>query len=121
MIAGIGNDVVEIGRIEKNMEKQAFLHYVFTDQELAIANHSPAFLAGNFAVKESVSKALGTGFRGFSPKEVEVLRDTLGKPYVNLLGAAKEAAEKQGILRFFVTISDTQELAFAVAVAEKDR
>ena len=69
-------------------------------------------------MKEAVAKAMGTGFLGFKIREIEVLRDELGKPYVNLYGNAKLKQEELGIKAFFVSISDTKEYVSAVAVAE---
>ena len=90
----------------------------YTEKEQELAKNSPACLAGNFAVKEAVAKALGTGFRGFGPGDVEVLRDDLGKPYVVLYGGARKRAEELGVTQVHVSITDTKEMAAAVAVAE---
>ena len=77
-------------------------------------------LAGTFAVKEAVAKVFGTGFRGFELKDVEVLRDELGKPYVVLHGNAKLLAEEKRIRKIEVSISNTKEHAMAFAVGEGD-
>ena len=87
MILGVGTDLVEISRIERACRKDHFVKGVFTDRESRQAMGSASKLAGSFAVKEAVAKALGTGFRTFMPIDVEVLRDPLGKPYVILMGA----------------------------------
>lgn len=118
MIKGIGMDMVEVSRIEKACGKEHFLNRVFTAEEVIRFRKFPVKLAGNFAVKEAVAKVLGTGFRGFCPIDVEVLRDDLGKPYVNLYGSARELQEKLGITSVFVTITNEKEYACAVAVAE---
>lgn len=76
-------------------------------------------LAGTFAVKEAVSKALGTGFRSFGPREIEVLRDDLGKPFVRLHGGAKKLAEELAIQQIHVSITNTAEYAAAFAVGER--
>lgn len=76
-------------------------------------------LAGNFAVKEAVSKALGTGFREFMPIDIEVLRNELGKPYVNLYGGAAKRAFELNVGIIYVTITNTKEYAQAFAVAEE--
>ena len=89
MIVGIGTDLIEIARIEKACRKQAFLSRIYTEEECRLAGGSISRLAGNFAVKEAVSKALGTGFRAFMPIDIEVLRNELGKPYVNLYGGVR--------------------------------
>ena len=118
MIIGIGNDLIENERIKKAYEKDAFLSYVFTKAEIELINKKKESAAGNWAVKESVAKAMGTGFSGIRIKEIEVLRDNNGKPYVNLYGKALERQKELGIKRFFVSISDTKEYTSAVAVAE---
>ena len=111
MIVGIGTDLIEIARIEKACRKQAFLSRIYTEEECR--------LAGNFAVKEAVSKALGTGFREFMPIDIEVLRNELGKPYVNLYGGAAKRAFELNVGIIHVTITNTKEYAQAFAVAEE--
>ena len=74
--------------------------------------------ADNFAVKESVSKMLGTGFTGIKPIDIEVLRDSKGKPYVNMYGACLEKSIELGIRKVFVTISNTKEFSMAFVVGE---
>ncbi len=69
-------------------------------------------------MKEAVAKVFGTGFSSFGPAEIEVLRDGRGKPYVVLLGGAKELADRLGIERIHVSITNTRELAAAFAVGE---
>ena len=88
MLTGVGCDLIEIERMKKACEKEAFLLRVYTEEERRQADGRPSVLAGTFAVKEAVAKVLGTGFRTFMPKDVEVLRDELGKPYVLLHGNA---------------------------------
>lgn len=116
MVVGIGNDIVEVSRF-KNL-KERFIERCYTEQEIQTAQGRVAFLAANFSVKESVSKAFGTGVRGFGIKDIEVLRDDLGKPYVVLHGKAEKLAQDLGIVRIFVSISDTKDLVITMAVAE---
>lgn len=118
MIVGIGNDIIEIERIKKACNREAFLRRVYTENEIEQSMRKPSYLAGCFAVKESVSKAFGTGIRDFDINEIEVLRDELGKPFVNLSGQAKSIARKLGIEKLHVTISNTTILVFATVVAE---
>ena len=75
-------------------------------------------LAGDFACKEAVAKCFGTGFRGFRPIDVEVLRDELGKPYIVLHGGARTLFEELGGRSIQVSISDTKELVIALAILE---
>ena len=118
MIIGIGNDMIEIERVRKACSKATFLTRYFTTKEINLLGNKTISLAGNFCVKESVAKAFGTGFREFSPIDIEVLRDELGKPYVNLYGKAEEVAIGLGIKRIHVSITNLKELAAAVVVLE---
>lgn len=118
MLIGTGCDLIELERIKKACEKEAFLSRVYTDEERRQAEGRPSVLAGNFAVKEAVAKVLGTGFRTFMPKDIEVLRDSLGKPYVNLYGGAEALAREKKISRIEVSISNTKDYAMAFAVGE---
>lgn len=118
MVIGVGTDLVEIQRMKRACERDSFMAYTFTDQERRQAKESISSLAGDFAVKEAVAKALGTGFRGFGPKDIEALRDELGKPYVRLYGGAQRRARYLGIQDIQVSISNTRDYAAAFAVAQ---
>lgn len=118
MILGVGTDMIEIERIKKACEKEAFLLRIYTAEECRQAEGNPVRLAGNFAVKEAVSKVLGTGFRSFWANDIEVLRDELGKPYVKLYGGAKVRFDQLGMERIEVSISNTKIYALAFAVGE---
>ena len=118
MIVGIGNDIIEIERIKKACSRKSFLEHCYTGEEIAQLGTSYLSLAGNFCVKEAVAKSMGTGFRTFGLTDIEVLRDALGKPYVQLYGGAKKQAEALGIRRIHVSISNLKDIASAVAVAE---
>ena len=97
MILGIGVDIIEIDRIEKAIKKQnKFLEKIFTNKEIEYFQNRKMnieVIAGNFAAKEAISKALGTGFRGISFLDIEVLRDELGKPLVNIENKIKKNIE----------------------------
>lgn len=118
MILGVGTDMIEIERIKKACEKEAFLMRIYTAEECRQADGNPVRLAGDFAVKEAVSKVLGTGFRNFWTSDIEVLRDELGKPYVRLYGGARERFEEMGMERILVSITNTKIYATAFAVGE---
>lgn len=120
MLIGVGCDLIEIERVKKACEKEAFLTRIYTERERRQAKGDPRVLAGTFAVKEAVAKVFGTGFRDFMPVHVEVLRDPLGKPYVELHAGAEMKAEKLGIRTIEVSISDTKDHAMAFAVGEGD-
>ena len=118
MLTGVGCDLIEIERVKKACEKEAFLMRVFTENERRQADGKPSVLAGTFAVKEAVAKVFGTGFRRFMPIDVEVLRDEMGKPYVVLHGNAQVVAEEKKIWKIEVSISNTEVHAMAFAVGE---
>ena len=86
MILGVGTDIIEIDRIKNAIDNTpGFLEKVFTEREVEELSKNTLrveSVAGNFAVKEAVSKAVGTGIRGFSFRDIEVFRDELGKPIV---------------------------------------
>ncbi len=117
MIYGVGCDIIETRRVIKSCEKESFLNYVYSGSERAAFGGNPSKLASNFAVKEAFSKALGTGVRGFRMNEVSVLRDELGKPYLELSGEAQKTVNRLG-LTAHVSISDTSELKQAFVVLE---
>ena len=119
MITGIGVDLIEVARVRKACEKDSFLRRCFTVREQELIQTDKNKAADNFAVKEAVAKMFGTGFRSFSLSDIEVLRDSAGKPYVILHGAAEELAKEQGITAIHVSISNTKEYANAFVVGEK--
>lgn len=119
MIKGIGTDIIEIDRIAKSAQKQSFLDRIYTKKEQSLfhgCNYQT--LAGNFAAKEAVAKALGTGFKGCAPVEIEVLRNENGKPYVILHGNARGIFESMEGRNIAVSISHNNESAVAFAVIE---
>lgn len=125
MIVGIGIDTVEISRIQKAVEKEAFQVRVFGEKELEMLDLSRKnkrcyeMAAGNFAGKEAVSKAFGCGISGVNLNEIQILRMSNGKPYVELLGDAKEKAKSLGIDAIHVTITNTDLVATTMVIAER--
>lgn len=119
MIIGIGTDIIEIERIEEAIKKnKKFLDKLFTkDENILFEKKSmrPEVIAGNFAAKEAISKALGTGIRGFSFKDIEVLRNELGKPIAKLNGNIESIV---GINDYKLNVSishnNTNAIAFAI-------
>ncbi len=118
MITGIGVDLIEINRVVQAYRKETFQKRYFTALEIELIRQDLKKAADNFAVKEAVSKMLGTGFRTFFPIDIEVLRNSEGKPYVNLYGAAAELAKAQGVSNIHVSISNTKDYANAFVVGE---
>ena len=103
----IGIDHVEISRIARAMKNPRFLARYFGEREIAFFERrgfSPASVAANFCAKEAFSKALGTGVRGFALREVELLREEGGRPYLAFSGRALALVRGSG-LRFEVSVS----------------
>ena len=124
-LAGIGVDMVEIARMEKVLERRPnFRMRVFTEQERTYCDRMarPAkHYAARFAAREAVLKALGTGFsRGIGFADVSVVRGEAGRPEAKLEGRAAEVAEELGVKEVALSISYTQDVAVANAVAVTD-
>jgi len=119
MIKGIGNDIIEISRIQGVITRQGqrFLDRVFTakEQQYCLQHKEPARnFAGRFAAKEAIVKALGTGFKdGLSWLDFEILNDDKGKPVVYLSTGALELFQNPVIM---ISISHCKEYATAVAI-----
>ncbi len=116
----IGIDIIEIVRIERALERwgERFLHRVYTEPELRRCRKKPSRLAGRFAGKEAVMKALGTGVKGISWREIEILAEPSGKPLVHLYGKAQEKAADLGLDKLAISLSDSKEYAIAFVVGE---
>lgn len=130
MIVGIGLDVVELGRMEKLLaggSGERFVARVLTDGEMArygtlSGRRAAEFVAGRFAVKEAVVKALGCGIgsaAGF--RDIEVLPDAAGKPCCRL---RPQVWERLGLTeadhRLHVAITHERSLAAATAIVERE-
>jgi len=115
MVTGVGTDIVEVDRIRESLDRHpGFRDRVLTaaEQEICFSGGDPAErVAGRFAAKEAVAKALG---RSLGWQDVEILADELGKPVVRLLNGASSAA---GGSRVMVSISHCRAYAVAYAVA----
>jgi holo-[acyl-carrier protein] synthase len=122
MIIGVGTDIVEIRRIKEAMERNdTFLEKLFNKEEIDYLKSRglrPEYVAGRFAAKEAVAKALGTGFRGFNFKDIIIDRTILGKPIVILRRKAKVIAEKSGNCVIHLSISHGEDNAIAYAILE---
>lgn len=125
-IVGHGVDIVKIARIEREVNAIAkqWTQFVFTNREREIATgyiDPIRYFAGGFAAKEAVSKALGTGFReSITWQFIEILRMPSGKPTVVLTGDALQLAQSEQITDILISLSYTEELAIASAIAVGD-
>ena len=116
MIYGIGVDTATVSRLQKSVQSDAFVQKVFSPQERALfvqRKEDPQVIAANFAAKEALSKALGTGlFQGFSMAEVQVLRKESKAPYFAFTGEMQALMHQQ---RLVAHLSLTHEGGFATA------
>lgn len=120
-VSGVGIDLVEVSRIEEAVGRfgDRFLERVYTEDELAycLERARPhVHLAARFAAKEAISKALGTGWRGFSWRDIEISNDELGAPRADLCGRAAKILAKSGGARVLLSISHTKDLAMAQVI-----
>jgi holo-[acyl-carrier protein] synthase len=128
MIIGLGNDMVDIRRIETTLETYGdrFVERIFTPVERAKSDrraNRAASYAKRFAAKEACSKALGTGFhKGVFWKDMGVVNDSFGKPTMQLTGGAKqrlvEITPKGKEAVIHVTITDDHPYAQAIVIIE---
>lgn len=122
MIAGIGIDSIEIERIAAAIRRNPGLkERLFTARELAQLpppGKEASRLATLFAGKEAVLKALGTGLKGHSWQQVEIIHNQEGKPQVALRGQALETARNLGITKIHISLSHDQSHGLAFCIAE---
>lgn len=125
MVIGIGVDIVEIPRLEMSLQRsgEIFMNHVYTNQERAnVPSNATArlcYLAGRWAAKEAVSKALGTGIgSACTMQDIDIINDDLGQPVIQLSGSAADTAEKKGVKFWHISISHEKGYAVAMVVAE---
>ncbi len=124
MIHGVGLDLVEVARVATLLERQgdAFLDRILHEAETGARERAsradgPAHIAGIFAAKEAVMKALGTGMAGAAFGEIEIRHHDGGQPFVALHGATGERARQRGIANWQLSITHSRTTAGAVAIA----
>jgi holo-[acyl-carrier protein] synthase len=119
-----GTDIIEIDRIKNSIESvDGFKNRVFTNWEIAYCENRKKAkyesYAARFAAKESVMKALGTGMaEGVGWKQIEILNNNKGKPYVVLTQRALEFFENIGAKSIDVSVSHCGAYAIAYAVID---
>ncbi|MGQ0457482.1 MAG: holo-ACP synthase [Hyphomicrobium sp.] len=126
MILGVGNDLCDIRRLEKTLDRYGdrFLLRVFTEEErrrAAERAHPARTLAKRFAAKEAMSKALGTGFRfGVYLRDIGVVNLPTGRPTLRLTGGALRQLQlltPDGCdPRIDLTLTDEYPLAEAIVI-----
>lgn len=114
-----GVDIIEIERVQRAISRwgDRFLDKVYTSAEIELCRGRAPELSARFAGKEAISKALGTGLVGISWREMEILSDRRGKPWVRLHGRAAARASKLGLSEFAISLSHSRDYAVAFVVA----
>ncbi len=126
MIRGIGTDIIEIERIKKLLDNfgEKFISRCFTRNEVeycqnaADTNLVTARFAVRFAGKEATAKALGTGFKSFGLKNIEIFAKENEMPEIRLNGKAKELAIRKKIDKMHISLSHEKRFAIAYVIAE---
>ena len=115
-----GVDLIEIARIEEAVSRHGkhYLERIYTPAEIELCGKRSESLAGRFAAKEAVAKALGCGIGDVDWKEIEILGDDQNAPVLHLYGKAMQKADELGLTNWSVSISHNQSqvVAFAVGV-----
>ncbi len=124
MIFGIGTDIIEVERIEKQLDKNSGLREkLFTPTEIAYCESKKnrgQHYAARFAAKEAFLKAIGTGWRdGLQFNEVEVTNDQLGKPAIVLYGKTKDFVAEINITNIQVSLTHIKDVVNAIVIVEK--
>lgn len=118
---GLGIDAVDIARFREVLARRpGMASRLFTDGERSYASglRDPApSLAARFAAKEAVMKALGVGIGAFRWQDVEVVRDSSGRPSLLLRGAAATLSDRKGVGKWHLSLTHTAALAEAVVAA----
>mgnify|MGYP005677522927 FL=1 len=124
MIFGIGTDIVEVKRIRNLDSLEKFADKILSLDELEvfksqIDEKKVTFLAKQFAAKEAVSKALGTGIgKDIRFNQIEILRNSDGKPYLNHDGMITTIFNDLGITKTHVSLSDEKKYVLAFVILE---
>ncbi len=122
----IGIDVVDINRFKKAVEERGelFIKKIYTEKEQTLGKNKKNYyehMAGKFAAKEAVKKALPDGAEiGLAWPEIEIMNAEDGKPYVVLHGQAKKLQEKFELTEIIVSISHTRDVAVSNAMVVKN-
>ena len=125
MIFGIGTDIVDINRIKSMDSLSTFANKILSENEIKVFSDleeekQATYLSKQFAGKEAISKAIGTGISGdIKFKEIEILRDERGRPIFNPVENLKEILANLGITKTHVSLSDEKDYAIAFAILEK--
>lgn len=121
MFIRTGTAIVELSRIRKSCKNKRFLSNYFSADEIRFfVSHklSTALIAENYCVKIAVAKAIGTGMRVIRARDITVLRDRLGSPFIIAEGYAKMLDEREGYV-INVSVDHCKHYAVANVIINK--
>ena len=112
----VGNDILLIKRMERSLKNPRFIARVFgIEEQKELSGRPSQSYAAAFSAKESFAKALGTGIRGFSFRDVQLLHNDLGAPYLKLDGNAKLIADEKN-MDFCMSVSHCSEYVNVIVI-----
>lgn len=114
----VGIDLIEIYRIKRSVDRHKFLERILGENEylqLKKRGFPLESVAANFCAKEAFIKCIGKLYKGFRYRDIELLRDDEGRPYINLNGAAQKIYKESGY-KFSVSVTHTKEYASCVII-----
>ena len=125
-IIGVGVDIVDNLRIKKSIKSKKFILRIYSKKEIDLSkkiHNKINYFAKRFAAKESLSKAIGIGFRkGLNFKDISILNDRYGKPYYELNNKAKELIStklKVKKIKISLSLADEKKYSIAFSVIHK--
>ena len=119
-IKGVGVDIVDNKRIKKSIRNKKFISRIFSKKEISLSkkiDDKINYFSKRFAAKESLSKAIGTGFRkGLNFNDISILNDRYGKPYYELNKKVKKLIySKYKVKKIKISLSLADEKKYSIA------
>jgi holo-[acyl-carrier protein] synthase len=125
-ILGIGVDIINNSRIQKQLKNKEFIKRIFTRSEILLSknvNDKVSYFSKRFAAKEAFSKSLGTGFRSnLNFNDISIKKDKLGKPSFIITDKIKKIVKKKfkiSKFNFLLSISDEKKYSVAYVILQK--
>ena len=125
-LIGIGTDIIKTSRIKNSIKNKNFIKRIYSSEEIKIAKNIKRnynYFAKRYCAKEAFVKALGTGFScNISFKDISILNDNKGKPFIKLNQKIKDIIKKKLKIKNFstyVSISDEREYSIAFVIINR--
>ena len=122
---GIGVDIIQNKRIKLFIKNKKFLNRIFGKNEILLSKkikNRINYFSKRFAAKESLAKAIGTGFREkLNFKDIQIINDKLGKPYYLVNTKVKNLIKKKKKIKnfnLFLSISDEKDYSIAFTILQ---